>query len=188
MVVLSASIVMPAQSSVRTIDDHVRRVERIAKAPSKLIFADTSDYQSGDPNWRKFGSTRSLERFRESSEIYTMFFCWKIGSKIVGVKAAYFTPSGDWARYTDHYFRLNGSLAKVDSELRTFYGDHIIKQSIYFSESGRRIRRTVKYFDLRTKKPKQMTDEMKAETNGYLGFDKYKKTKELPFAKFAGIR
>ena len=117
-----------------------------------------------------------------------MAICWKVGAKIVGVKAADFTPSGAWARYTDHYFRSDGSLARVDSELRTFDGDYFIKQMLYFNEAGRRIRRVVNYYDLRTKKPKQMTSEMKAETNGYLEFDQYKNTKKLPFAKIAGIR
>ncbi len=185
---MAAATVMPAQSTVGKIDRYVKSIERITKTPSKLIFADTSDYQAGQPNWRKFTSTRSLDKFRESSEVYSMAFCWKVGAKIVGVKAADFTPSGDWARYTDHYFRSDGSLARVDSELRTFDGDYIIKQMLYFNEAGRRIRRVVNYYDLRTKKPKQMTSEMKAETNGYLEFDQYKNTKKLPFAKIAGIR
>ena len=186
--ILSASIAMQAQSSVRSIDSYVKRVERAAKSPSKLIIADTADYQADRPNWRKFTSEASLEKFRESADTFTMAFCWKIGGKIAAVKIANFTPSGDWARYTDHYFRTDGSLARVDSEMRTFDGDYIIEQSLYFNAAGRRIRRTVRYYDLRTKKPKKMTDEMKAETKGYLEFDHYKNTRKLPFARIAGIR
>lgn len=187
-VILLASAVMPAQSTVRTIDSYVRSVERIAKVPSKLVFADTADYQANRPNWRRFASESSLEKFREASDAWSMAFCWKIGAKVVGVKIADSTPSGDWARYTDHYFRADGTLARVDSELRTFDGDYIIRQSFYFNAAGRRIRKTVKYFDLRTKEPRPMTDEMKAATNGYLEFTFYKTTKKLPFAKIAGIR
>lgn len=144
-----------AQNSVAEIDKYVRTIKKVtAVTRNKIVVADTGDYENGKSDWRKFASEKDLEKHRETSETYSIAFNWKKGGKLVASHFTEFSPSGDWTQYTFHYFRPDGTLAKVESELRTFYGDWIVTRSYYIDTRGRRIKRTSKYRDLNTGKPK----------------------------------
>ncbi|MBK6749040.1 MAG: hypothetical protein IPG67_03270 [Acidobacteria bacterium] len=177
-------------NSVRSIDTYVKTIKKLSLGNDrhKIIFADTADPEQTKSKWKRFGSEKALEKFREKSETYSIAYCWKQGGKFVGVNFTDFSPSADWANYTFHYFRPDGTLAKVESEMRTFMGDYIVQTNFYFNRSGRRIGKTRKYLDLTTKKPKEPTPEMKDENNSMFGFDYFKTTKKLPFARIAGIK
>lgn len=187
-VLMLAAVFVSGQSTVRDIDRYVRTVERTVRSGKPVIFADTKDYEESRSKWKRFASEASLEKFREKTETYSIAYCWKKGGRFVAVNFTDFSPSGDWAQYTFHFFRPNGTLARVDSEMRTFMGDYIIRRSWYFNAAGRRIGRTTRYLDLTTKKPKAPTDDMKDANNGYLKFDHFMSVSKLPFAKAAGIR
>jgi hypothetical protein len=107
---------------------------------------------------------------------------------VVGSNFTEFSPSGDWTQYTFHYFRPDGTLAKVEAELRSFYGDWIVTRNYYFDASGRRIKKTARYLDLNTKKPKKPTKDITDDTNGTFAVTYYKKVGKLPFAGLLGSR
>lgn len=164
----------------KTIDSFVKR----NKNPH-LVFADISDYNDDSKQkWRKFASDKALEKFRERNETYTIAYNWRKNGKIIQSNFTFFSPSGDWAHYVYHYFRPDGTLAKVESDMRTFYDDMIILQTIYFDSKGKQVGKITQYKDLRSKKPKKPSkDFLKDFSEIKSGEDYFKKTSKLPFAK-----
>lgn len=173
-------------AEIKRIDAYVKTLDAFVKRNKRphLIFADISDYnENNKPKWRKFASVKTLEKFRESSETYTIAYNWLQRGKIVKSNFTLFSPSGDWANYVYHDFRPDGTLAHVESEMRTFNGDLIIIQDFYFDRRGRLLKKTVKYRDLETQKPIKPTKEFLENNGDFLNdVEYYKKTSKLPFA------
>jgi hypothetical protein len=173
-------------AEIKRINAYIKTTDALTKRYKnpQLIFADISDYNDDSKSkWRKFSSEKALEKFREKTETYTIAYNWLQKGKIVKSNFTLFSPSGDWANYVYHHFREDGSLARVESEMRTFNGDLIIIQYFYFDRKGNLIRKTVKYRDLQTNKPIKPTKEFLAGKADFSDdVEYYKKTSKLPFA------
>ena len=170
-------------SAIRQINRYVESVDKITsrkKEPS-IVVADVSDYNRRKLKWRVFRSTKELEKFRESTETYSIAYNWQRESKIVASVFTFFSPSGDWVRYVRHLFRSDGSVAKVVSELRTFYGDFIVIREMYFDSRGKALKRSTKYLDLTTRKPKKPIAELLDDNSVLSRNEYYKKVSALPF-------
>jgi hypothetical protein len=165
----------------------VKRITAVKKSP-KIVVADTKDYEQEKSNWQKFASESVLEKFRKKTETYSIAYNWMNAGKLVASSFTDFSPSGDWSMYTFHYFRPDGTVAKVESEMRTFNGDYIINHSFYFDEKGSQLKKTSRYRDLTTQKPKKPTKEMLDESSGMGEVVFYKSTDKLPFAPLLGIK
>ena len=149
-----------------------------------IVIADTADYDKEKPDWKLFASEAELDKFRENSETYNIAYNFRKSGKLVASNFTKFSPSGDWSKYLFHYFRDDGSLAKVKSELRTFYGDFIVIRNIYFDRNGKQLKKTVKYLDLFTRKPKKPAkDYIDGSDLSSNEADFYKHASKLPFIK-----
>ena len=164
----------------KTIDTFVKR----NKNP-QFIFADISDYNDDSKaKWRKFSSEKALAKFRETTETYSIAYNWRKNGKLIHSNFTLFSPSGDWTQYVYHYFRPDGTLAKVESDMRTFYGDMIVLETIYFDNKGKLLSKTKKYQDLTTQKPKKPSkDFLRDFVELKSGEDYFKKVSKLPFAR-----
>lgn len=180
----------PAQTGttaeIKSIDAYCKTVDAFVsrnKAP-QFIFADVSDYtENSKSDWKKFASEKELEKFRETTETYSIAYNWQKNGKIIKSNFTLSSPSGDWAQYVYHHFREDGTLAKAESEMRTFNGNLIIIQDFYFDTKGKMVKKTAKYLDLKTQKPIKPTREfLEGKANFSSDVDYYKSTGELPFA------
>lgn len=187
--IFSAAFSLSAQTkvtpAVKKIDAYVRSVDAIRtklKKPS-MVFGDTADVESDKEKWQKFASDKALEKFRTRNEVYNIAYNWLSGGKIVQSSFTLSSPSGDWATYSDYYFRADGTLAKIRIEHRTFYGDFIMLRDIYFSSVGKVLSKTTKYQDLKTQKPKKVSEEFLEGNEALIKeVDYYLTTATLPFA------
>lgn len=174
---------------VKSIDAYCKTVDT-AKARKKarlVVYADTADYAvEGNGKWRQFASEKTLEKFRETTETYTIALNWQQNGRIVASNFTIFSPSGDWAKYVYQYFRTDGSLARAESEVRTFYGEYIAVQRVYFDPKGKLIRTTTRYRDLYSEKPKKWDPNWGDEDSAFGDVDYYKSTSKLPFAHLLG--
>lgn len=159
LLLLSPSIAGQTRSSstIRPIDAYVRSLDAWVSSRKEpdLVVADTADVQAPKPAWKRFESVAALDKAREEHETYTIAFNWKRNGRITVSNFTYFSPSGDWSQYVHHYFRFDGTLAMVSAELRTFMDDCVIKQRFYFNSAGKRLKKTLRYFDLNTDRPKK---------------------------------
>ena len=172
-----------SSTEVRRIDALAKSIDRVAKRSKKLVVADTANFDEDKTKWQLFDSEDALEKFRDKTETYTIAYSWKHSGRVIASNFTLFSPSGDWTKYVLHYFRTDGSVGLVRSELRTFYGEFIVKDDRYFDPRGRLIKRTRKYFDLTTGKPKRPTNEMPEDNSSFYRVDYFKKAGDLPFAK-----
>jgi hypothetical protein len=124
-----------------------------------------------------------LEKFRESTETYTIAYNWLRNRRVIYTSFTIFSPSGDWAKYVYSYFREDGTLAKVEVDYRTFQGDLIILQNLYFDRAGKILKKTTKFKDLSTRKLKNPSKEYLRENSALLNeVDYYRKNSLLPYA------
>ena len=172
-------------AEINSIDAYCKGIEHYANARKvpDLIFADVSGDEGKAAEWREFASTEALEKYREDSETYVMANNWLKHGRIVMSVFTFFSNSGDWAKYVYSCFRADGSLAKVTSDYRTFYGDFIVEEDRYFSPAGRLLKKRTKTSDLVTGKPK-VPDDSYIEANSHLvnKADYFMNTGKLPFA------
>jgi hypothetical protein len=170
-------------AELKRINAYVKTLDTFVKnRKPHVIVADTSDYNEGSaPKWQKFASEKALEKFRdEERETYGIAYNWLKNGRLVQSNFTLFSPSGDWAQYDYHYFRANGTIAKIASELRTFYGDLIVLRDFYFDGQGRLLRQTIRYRDLNTKKPVKKPNDGDFQSTDVTV---YKTVRRLPFAR-----
>ncbi len=186
---LTLSVCAAAQTAeTRSIDAYCKTIDSVTKRSAKLVFADTSDYNDdAKAKWQKFASEKALDKFRKTTETYSIAYAWKKNGKIAATNFTLFSPSGDWSEYIFSCYREDGTLAKTSIDYRTFNGDLIMLQDRYFSSSGRLLRKTTKYQDLQTHKPKKPEGFIDGNSSE-LDKDIYKTVKKLPFAAVAGIK
>jgi hypothetical protein len=169
-------------AEIKAIDTYTKKIDAFVKrnkAP-QLVFADTASQTSTRSKWRQFASEKALDAFRAKSETYEIAYCWKQTGSVVEVSTTLFSGSGDWVNYVYHYFRPDGTLAKVESDFRTFYGDLIVEQEFYYNTGGKQLKKAVRYRDLKTRKFKKV--DLKSDPVSLSKFDVYKTAKKLPFA------
>jgi len=167
---------------VEEIARYVKKIDSPSKRSTEpdLVFADIS--QNGGPRWRKFSSSKSLEKFRqEKAETYCISNNWLRKGKIIVSVFTLFSESGDWANYVYYYFREDGTLAKIEAEYRTFYGNFAAATSIFFNSKGKVIKKSVKYFDLAGNPAKPSADYLRENSPMMNDFGYYKTTGKLPF-------
>lgn len=171
-----------SSNEVKGIDAYVKTVDAIRRKrkTAELIFADTSGPTDETEKWRKFTSERALERFREKSETYSIAYNWRNGGQIVASNFTLFSPSGDWVKYVYHHFRADGTLARVESDYRTFNGDFMVVRRRYFDRAGKQIHQTAKFLDLKTRKPKDASAGIMGDDEDDADF--YASVEKLPFA------
>lgn len=180
---VSSTSIISAQnnkiSEIKRIDAYVKTLGALPKSPH-IVFADVSDdYNANKPKWKKFASEKEFEKSREAgAESYTTAYVWRKNDRVVVSNFTFSSPSGDWAHYVFHYFREDGTLAKIEARLNTFYGDMTILRDFYFDRRGKVLRKTTKYLDLTTQKPKKAKDGDFYDNEVKI----YKKTANLPFA------
>ena len=171
------------KSEIKKIDKYCKSVDFFVKRHKKpqLIFADIS--QTEKEKWRKFSSEKTLEKFRENTETYSIAYNWINNRKTNFANFTNFSESGDWANYVSYYFRPNGKLAKIESRYRTFYGHFAAEQNIYFDLKGKVIKRWIQYFDLESMKPIKTPKEWLPDNLDNMNdFNFYKTITKLPFA------
>lgn len=179
------SLFVSAQTSkkaeIKRIDAYSKQLDALFEKSVEphVVFAAASDYNENKPKWRKYNSKKEFETARQTSEFHDIAFVWRKSGRIVAVNFTFDSPSGDWAHFVFHYFREDGTLAKVEAQLNTFHGNMSVLREFYFDRKGKLLRKTVKYLDLETQKPKNPKKVGDFYDNEVKIF---KKTGSLPFA------
>ena len=167
------------KAEIKRIDTYCKTVDAFVKKykSSYLVFADISDYSKNKPKWKKYNSEKEFAKVREAVESYNIAYVWRKNGKVVVANFTFSSPSGDWAHYVYHYFREDGTLAKVEAQLNTFYGNVTFLRNFYFNRKGMLLRKTTKYLDLKTQKGVNHKERDFYDNEVKI----FKKTSKLPF-------
>jgi len=160
--------------SFSEINSYTTEVDRFIKLNKKhRIFGDVANENSDDAIWKEFKTQKTFD----NAACYQSAFVYSRNGKVIASNFMFTSPSGDWAHFINYYFRQDGSLAKIEAQLNTFYGDLSVIRHRYYDAKGGLIKSTRKFLDLQTKKPKKPGDFMDNE------IPLYKTVAELPFHK-----
>lgn len=149
----------PAQSkstTIASIDAYSKAVDQFIKRNQKSarIFANVaSDSEQAKDNWREFKTEKARDKADTGDNLNENAYVWSRNGKLVGANFTFQSPSRDWAHFVMYYFREDGTLAKTESTLNTFYGNVTIKRNTYYDPNGKALRTTTRYLDLNTQKP-----------------------------------
>lgn len=144
-------------AQLREIDSLERDADRFSRLNKKraIAIADIAEYDAPRREWKRFESPEIMEKFAQENIVYTAALNWVQGKKVRVTSITYSSPSGDWARFVKYVFYSDGLTAKITDEMRTFYGDCILRTSIYLSRGGRVLKRQSRSYDLVTNKPRK---------------------------------
>lgn len=166
---------------LKPVEEYVLQIEEFVKKEDKphFVIADSGDENDERAVWERFASENDFERAQEKAPSYTSAYVWQKDGKTVAVKLTLSSPSGDWVQFVSYIFDSNGTLAKIDSTLNTFYGDASVLRTFWFAADGKLLMDTVSYLDLESEKPFDPKERDFLDRD----VDIYKKVTDLPFAR-----
>jgi hypothetical protein len=106
--------------------------------------------EGGSPDWREFKtaeerSARDTEESRnESADVHLR------AGRVVYARFLFQSESQDWTLYVDYCFQPDGSLARVNSELRTFHGDVRVIRVVTYGSARTVLSQKETVFDLQS--------------------------------------
>ena len=166
------------KAQLANINSYVAEVDRFTKRNTKArrIFADVATENDNNPRWREFKTKREFDKFEGNPD--ESAYVWTRTEKLIAAAFTFTSQSGDWAHLVTYYFREDGTLAKIEAQLNTFYGDVSVVRNQYFNNAGVRISSSERILGLKTQKPVKKPADY---------FDQpvtvFKKVSELPFYK-----
>lgn len=174
VVIMASSTRVAAQKQLlASIDSYANQVNRFVRSHRGRIFASSSSEDSEQENWREFKSVAKLKKSETAWD--QQAHVWLNQKNPVNARFALISPSGDWFQYVYYYFREDGTLAKIQSELNTFHGNLTVITNKLYNVDGTLLHVTTRYLDLKTHKPTKSRDFMDQEIPLYL------KARDLPF-------
>jgi hypothetical protein len=174
---LFVSVSGHAQTTVAQIATRVKQVDRFVKTkPKARFFGDMSSATEDEKaKWQEFKSAKAREDAGNGDNLSQSAEVWTKQGKVVRVDFVFTSPSGDWAHLITYYFREDGTLAKLEAQHNTFYGDVSVVRIQYFDAGGKQIHATKKILDLQTQKPKKPGEFYDNPVTVFL------RTSDLPF-------
>ena len=100
------------------------------------------------PVWRVFASDDE----REQADTESLANVWVRKGRVAVVALTLQSNSRDWVLFATYYFRPDGTLAKIDSTLNTFYGDLSVERVWFYDRNGKTLDFRAAIYDLHTRK------------------------------------
>lgn len=161
------------QSQRTASQTYCKAVQSYEKTSPPALFFGRIDSGDKPSHWRRYRSKDELDNAGASDAA----FLWIRGAAVVGANFTFQSESGDWANYANYCFREDGSLAEVDAELRTFYGNMLVKRAWFYAPHGALVGKTEGFFGLKTGKPMKPGQDFIDEKT-----PQFRAVKNLPFA------
>ena len=138
---------------IAAVESYCAEVDRFTKdnPQTKRVFANiASGINEKRDRWREFKSEEAREAAGTGDNLNDMANVWLKDRRVVVAHLTFQSPSRDWVHYVSYYFRADGTLAKIDAQLNTFYGRITAKRAKFYNVSGKLLRSTARYYRLGT--------------------------------------
>lgn len=132
----------PVIREIDSLYNHAQAIQKLPTSPQCSLFRLWDEKKNDYSKW--------IVNPDSSDEIMVQLNLYYEGNQISSAWLFETSPSGDWVKYTEHYFWPNGKTCLVVAELRTFEGDAIVDRRSYFDSTGHNILKTKKVRDLKT--------------------------------------
>jgi len=170
-----AKTASPKTNESASIDAYVKQVDGFRKRNDerRRLFGNVGNEQD---DWREFKG-KVAKGQTQPEDLNEAAYVWTRRGKILAVGFEFQSDSRDWGHFVTHYFRENGTLAKIHARLNTFYGDVTRIRDQYYSSNGKLLRTITRYRDIQTQKPKKQPNFQDEPIPIYLS------VRRLPFYK-----
>jgi hypothetical protein len=164
------------EQKVAAIEQYCSEMERLTGPEPDAILGVAESAVNPAGEWRRYASKDELHKAWEGgTERNRGAYVWLRNGEVVRANFTLESPSGDWVQYSGHCFR-DGSLARLNYELRTTYNQTIVRRQRYYDEKGHPLRSYEQFLDLRTEQPKRAGEAFIDEPTTV-----YHRVSELPF-------
>jgi hypothetical protein len=165
-------------ADIASIEAYGKQMDAYTKRNARAgrLFGDTANYEDANAaaKWKEFKTKAALQR----AEVYSAATAWLNSTgELVVADFSLSSPSGDWAQFNTYYYRSDGTLAKLHSELRTFMGNIVVIRDRLYDSKGKLLQEKTRYLDLQTRKPKKVKEGDFQD----IPIELYAKTSALPF-------
>ncbi len=168
--------------TVAQIEKYAKTVSGLMKKTKERIFADVSS-DGKKPSWKEFKTEKMRDNADTGDNLNENAYVWIKDRKIVSTTFTFQSPSRDWAHFVTYYFRADGTLAKSEAVLNTFYGYVTVERNYYFDSKGKILKQDVKYLDLKTQEPINLKERKKNQDFIDEEVKFFKNTNKLPFIR-----
>jgi len=113
--------------------------------------------RNSDPTrdrWRRAISPQDFAAARKNGD--SIAILWFLRRKLVWADFAFQNQFGDWINQTTYCYRSDGSLALLDSELKSFHGGLRVVRDSYYAPGAALLSQYQGSWDLGTGKPEQV--------------------------------
>ncbi|HST51603.1 MAG TPA: hypothetical protein VLJ61_06285 [Pyrinomonadaceae bacterium] len=132
--------------------------------------------KDGQDNWQEL---KSLDVLLKPTQANESALAWLRRGHVVLARFTLQSDSGDWVHYVDYYFRNDGTLAKVETRLNTFYGHVTAVREKFYGERGEMLQSDEHFYRLGTKHRLRSKDGKEKFIDEPVPV--YKTARELPF-------
>ena len=167
-----------SEATVKQINSYAAEVDRFVKGNKQRIFADIAEASATKSLWKEFKTEADRQEAETGYNLNQNAYVWTREGRVIGANFTFTSPSGDWTHFIMYYFRDDGSLAKIDAQLNTFFGNISVIRHRYYDPRGRLLSSSGKYLDLETQKPKKRPVDFTDEP-----IPLFKSVSNLPFRK-----
>jgi hypothetical protein len=179
MLIAASGVVAQQNPEIRRIDADSTAADAMMKRhPSaNRIFADVSDAtKEENASWREFKTSAERRSFKQDNNLTESAILGQKAGKVVVAAFMIEAPSGDLAQFNTYYFRLDGTLAKINSVLNTFHGNVSARRIFYYNREGQILDQRNQYFDLKTARRLKEKPDFADEA-----IPRYMTVRQLPF-------
>ena len=155
----------PTVPEIKTYTAETDRFTKLHKFRTYGIF-----YEGDKGSWRELKGKAS-EKLNDSADV------WTREGNVVLAFFGFTSDSGDWYHFIKYYFRPDGTLAKIQARLNTFYGNVSVLRDRYYDSNGKLLKSTRRYLDIQTHKP------VKTANFHDEPIPMFRKVSDLPFHK-----
>ena len=156
----------PSADAVSEIKTYTAELNRYTKARKFRTFF----YPDLKGGWGELKG-KSTQQLNGSCDV------WTRDGNVVLAFFGFTSDAGDWYHFIKYYFRADGTLAKIEARLNTFYGSVSVLRDRYYDTNGKLLKSTRRYLDIRTQKP------VKKANFEDEPIPMYRKVTDLPFHK-----
>ena len=135
-------------TALAEIKTYTAEIDRVTKKQNFRTYGII--YNGNDGTWQLLKP--KSEHVNESCDV------WTREGKVVLAFFGFTSDSGDWYHFIKYYYRPDGTLAKIQARLNTFYGNVSVLRDRYYDTNGKLLKSTQRYLDMQTQKPVKKAD------------------------------
>jgi|GEM_PF-1732611 len=157
---------------------YTKSIDQFTKRhPGKMrIFGIIPGEEDKPDKWAEFQTVRQEVQANLEDSAHV----WARERNVVVARFSFTSSSGDWYHFVDYYFRADGTLVKIHTQLNTFAGPDggiSVVCDKFYSSGGKLLHTLTRYLDLKSQTPRKRVEFMDQP------IPDYKTVRDLPFYK-----